>query len=155
MSATIATQMNMASFQDLESCNYALDSVRLSLHDTAATYLNRGIIYVALERYEDAKHDYERARKMMPDAGEIYVNRGNIFFMSQVFDEAVAEYSHALELKLSKKHVAYYNRGMAYERLGDYDRAREDYIKAQELSPQWNFPKAKLEKLARKIKDKS
>jgi tetratricopeptide (TPR) repeat protein len=151
LAATLAAQMNIASRQDLETCTYALEHATLNLHDKAATFLNRGIINVAIERYEDAKQDYDRAKKLLPDHGEIYVNRGNIFFMGEVYEQAVAEYDHAIELNLSKLHIAYFNRGLAYEKLGEYHKAGEDYRKAMDLSPQWQLPRARLERLQDRI----
>ena len=39
MSATLAAQLNIASRQDLDSCNYALDHATISIRDKAATFL--------------------------------------------------------------------------------------------------------------------
>lgn len=154
MSATLAAQLNMASRQDLDACNYALDHATISIRDRAATFLNRGIINVAIERYDDAKKDYEKARSLAPDHGEIYVNRGNIFFMGQAYDQAVSEYSQAIALGLVKKHIAHFNRALAYEKMKEYGKAEADYRTAIELSPQWDQPKARLQRLQeRQAKD--
>lgn len=146
-SATLAAQMNIATSDDLKSCTYALEHTALRSRDRGATYLNRGIINVALERYEAAKRDYQKARELLPDKGEIYVNRGNMFFMGGIFDQAVDEYSHALSLGVTKEHIAYFNRGLAYEKLGNYRKAQADYRTAMDLSPAWQTPRHRLERL--------
>ncbi len=148
--ATLAAQLNIASHGDLESCTFALDHAHLRIHDRAATYLNRGIVNAAIGEFDAAKKDYERARRLAPEHGEIYVNRGNIFFLGQVYDKAVREYTHALELDIAKKHVAHFNRALAYEKLGEFGKAESDYLTALELAPEWEAAKTKLSRLREK-----
>ncbi|MBI2969829.1 MAG: tetratricopeptide repeat protein [Gammaproteobacteria bacterium] len=152
MAATIAAQMNSASRDDVETCGLAIDHGNLSMRDLMATYVNRGVVYVALEEYKKAVKDYATALSMNPQSGEVYVNRGNLYFMGQVFDKAVEEYTLALDLGLAKDHIAHFNRGMAYEHLGDYSNAESDYRRAAELVPEWHQPPARLDRLHRKIR---
>lgn len=146
MAATLASQMHIGATADIERCTYALDNVALSLKDRVATYVNRGVIYVALERYKEAIADYEKAAQMSPDTGEINVNRGNLYFLGQVYDQAITEYTKAMG-NIKKLHVAYYNRGLAYEKLKEFNKAEADYLKAMEIVPDWRFPREKLEQL--------
>ncbi len=152
--ATIATQIHYSSRGDADNCSYALDYGNLSLRDRAATLVNRGIIYMALEEYEHAIKDYQTAKKLIPDFGEVYVNVGNVFFMGKVYDKAIDEYTQAIERNLTKDHIAYLNRGMAYEKLGDLEHAEMDYRTAIELRPEWSLATGKLEQLESK-KNKS
>lgn len=145
--ATFAANMNSASQEDLTTCSNALQYGSLSQRDLLATLVNRGVVAVALEDYKQAVSDYERAVELDPTTGEVYVNRGNLFFMGQAFDKAVAEYSTALRLGLGKEHIAYYNRGLAYEKMKDTENAVADYRRASELAPEWTRPQEKLEKL--------
>jgi tetratricopeptide (TPR) repeat protein len=145
--ATFAATMNSASSEDMQTCSNAIQYGSLSQRDLLATLVNRGVVAVALEDYQQAVSDYERAVKLDPTTGEVYVNRGNLFFMGQAFDKAVAEYSTALELGLGKEHIAYYNRGLAYEKMKDTENATADYRRASELAPEWTRPQEKLEKL--------
>lgn len=151
MAATLASQMHTAAMEDIQNCNYALDHTPLSLRDRVATYINRGVVYAAMDKYKEAIKDYEKAAKLDPDTGEVYVNRGNLFFLGQVYDQAISEYTKAIELKLSKGHVAHYNRGLAYEKLGEYSKAEEDYRRALEIAPQWHHPQEKLDRVLEKI----
>ena len=49
-----------------------------------------------------------------------------------MYDQAISDYSKALEIN-PKDTAAYNNRGMAYYRKGEYDKAWEDVHKAQSL----------------------
>ena len=148
MSATIAAQSGSgASLQDVRSCTDALSYGNLSLRDRTATFVNRGILYVAMGDYASGKADYDTATRLSPETGEVYVNRGNLLFLRKNYSEAVDEYSRALSVGLSKDHIAHYNRGMAYEKMGDISNAESDYRRAMELVPEWYLPQARLDQM--------
>jgi len=148
--ATIAARIHYTSRKELENCTFALEYTSLSLRDRAATLANRGIIYMALEDYQNAVRDYSTSLRLMPDFGEIYVNIGNVYYMGKIFDKAVQEYTSALEKNTSQGHVAHFNRGMAYEELGDFENAENDYKAALEILPEWSPPRDKLKELISK-----
>ena len=152
MAATIAAQMHSASREGIDVCSYALDEISMTTRDRVATLVNRGIIYVALEEYNKAVRDYDRAYKISPDIAEIHVNRGNLLFMSGHTEQAIAEYSQAIELKLTRQYVVYYNRGLAYEKLAEYNKAEADYRRALELMPGWSHAQDKLDRLLNRTK---
>jgi len=151
MAATIAAQMHSATQDDIDTCSIALDGNFLRLRDRVATLVNRGIIYVALEEYNKAIKDYDRAYKISPDTAEIHVNRGNMLFMSGHTEQAVTEYNRAIELDLARKYIVYYNRGIAYEKMAKYDLAEADYRQALELLPDWRRAQDKLDRLLNRI----
>ena len=153
--AQIAVQLQSASRNDVEKCTYSLENEPLRLRDRAATYANRGILFVANEEYEKAVKDYKRAKNMYPEFGAIHVNIGNLFFMSDSYDRAIDEYTKALGLNTSSSHVAHLNRGMAYEKLGKYNEAETDYRTALEIFPEWSIATSKLERVLGKMKKKS
>ncbi len=150
-SAQLATQMHSASHSELTACTNALISQNLRMRDRAATLINRGIIYVALEEYQKAIKDYERAEKLHPEFGAIHVNRGNLFFMGQSYDSAILEYNKALDMGLNQSYVAHLNRGMAYEKLGQLHKAEADYREAIALVPEWKTAQSKLERVLGKL----
>jgi tetratricopeptide (TPR) repeat protein len=150
-SAGLAVQMQSTSRSELETCNNALTTHNLGVRDKAATYVNRGILYVALEEYQMAVNDYASAMKLYPNFGAIYVNRGNLFFLGESYDSAIAEYTKALNLDVRQDYVAYLNRGMAYEKTGKLSDAVSDYRLAISLAPEWKAPKNKLERVLAKI----
>lgn len=149
--AQIAVQMNSSSRSEILTCTNALQTENMNLRDKAATYINRGILHVALEEYKLAIADYARAEKLYPGFGAIHVNRGNLYFISQAYDGAIDEYNKALSVGLKQESVAYLNRGMAYEKLGRLQEAKTDYLQAINLSPEWVIPQSKLERVTNKL----
>ena len=145
--ATIAAQMHFASMEDIKECTFALEHTTLHMKDKVATLINRGIIYVALEEYDKAIRDYDKAYRINPNVAEIHVNRGNMLFMSRYFDQAVMEYTKAISTDFTKLHIALYNRGLAYEKLGQLDKAEADYRRALELMPEWKRARNKLDRI--------
>ena len=151
--ASIAARIHYSSRKDIETCDYALHRTALTPRDRAATLANRGIIYMSLEEFQKAIQDYSAALALRPDFGELNVNIGNVYYMGNSFDKAVVEYTTALEKNTSKPHIAYFNRGMSYESLGDLPRAEADYKAALAILPEWITPQTKLEQLYIKMKN--
>ena len=149
--AQLAVQMQTTSRSEVQTCSDALLGEILGLRDRAATFINRGILYVALEDYQSAVKDYAAAMRLYPEFGAIYVNRGNLYFLGEQYDTAIQEYDKALELGLKQESVAHLNRGMAYEKLGKFQQAEADYRQALALVPDWHVAKSKLERVLQKI----
>ena len=149
MASTLAIQLNSASREDIEECNQAILHGRLTRKDLLATYVNRGILYGAMEDYQKAFKDYSTAIELDPETGEVYVNLGNLYLLSRKYDVAIRQYTTAIELNLTKNHIAHFNRAMAYENNKDFDSAAADYRRAIELSPEWALPQLRLERLIR------
>jgi tetratricopeptide (TPR) repeat protein len=148
--AVTASTLHITGRDDLKQCTMAIETNALNLRDRAASYVNRGVVYMADEEYQKALEDFEAAARLKDDFGEIYVNRGNLYFMGRSFEKAIDEYSRALELGLNKEHVAFLNRGMAYENLRDPENAEADYRRALELLPEWSQALKKLDRLLKK-----
>jgi tetratricopeptide (TPR) repeat protein len=142
----------MASRLDVEDCNRAINDATLKKDELIATYVNRGILLMAIEDYAAAAKDYNKALSMSDDVGEAYINRGNLWFMYQKFPEAIEDYNKALKFGVSKPHVAHLNRGMARESLGRLKEAQQDYESALELIPDWMIARQKLDRVSRKLK---
>lgn len=148
--ASIAARIHYTSRKEINNCNNALNYSAMSLRDRAATLTNRGIIYMALENYENAIRDYSTALKLKPEFGEIYVNIGNIYYLGKVYDKAIEEYTKAIDKESSKIHIAYLNRGMAAENMGDFVNAEIDYRAAMEVLPDAALPAVRLDQLLHK-----
>jgi tetratricopeptide (TPR) repeat protein len=148
--AGVAARIHYTSRKELLQCDMALNYGAMSLRDRAATLTNRGIIHMALESYDAAIADYSKALALKPEFGEIHVNVGNVYFLGKVFDKAIEEYTRAIDLESTKIHIAYINRGMAYESLGDFNNAETDYRAAIELLPEAALPQVRLDQLLRK-----
>jgi tetratricopeptide (TPR) repeat protein len=153
--ASMAARVQSASNSDLKACTNAIDYELLNKSDLVATYVNRGVIYVTLERHNLAIRDYQKAMAMDDSLPAIYLNRGNLWFMSQRFDKAIDDYSTSLQMDIFQRHVALLNRGLAYEYQGDFDKAEEDYQASLALKPEWHIPQDKLIRLKEKRSAKS
>ena len=151
IAAEVAAKLQTVSRDDLKSCVLALEYGSLKRSDRAGTLVNKGIILTVLERYQEAYADYRKAIEIMNNLPEAYIGRGNIYFLSGKYELAIADYSEALNLNLSRDHIAFFNRGMAYEKIKDYVNAEENYRLALEKVPAWSLALNKLEKLNAKI----
>lgn len=130
---------------DLDPCNRALDEVQLRGYDRAGTLVNRGILLAALGRYQDALNDYNSALRIEAELPQAYVGKGNLYYLAERFDEAIDSYNRALELNLQERHVAYYNLGLTYDKLGDAAAAERNWRSALEAAPGWELPQDKLD----------
>ena len=140
-----------ASGADIKVCNSAIRNGKLRKRDLIATHVNRGIIYVALENYQMAAKDYNRAIDLSDNVSEAYVNRGNLWFMAERYQDAIEDYDKSLEQEFSKAHIAHLNRGMVYETIGKLSQAKENYLAALELREGWSEAQSRLDRVDRKL----
>jgi tetratricopeptide (TPR) repeat protein len=129
----------------LRFCDDALSREVLSAQETAATFVNRGILKARLGNFDAAVSDYDSALARNPDEPEAYLNKG--FALLQVSDsgqEAKPLFDSALEKKTRRPQLAYYGRGVAHELSGQVRAAYQDYRQASRLDPKWREPKAEL-----------
>ena len=150
--SNLAVQINSASKGDIDNCNKAIQHGALKKRDLIATLVNRGILFAAMEEYQRAGKDYQSAINLDPKSGEAFLNLGNLYFIDKAFIIAINQYDKAISLELSKGHIAYYNRGMAWENLGDTDKAENDYRQALELLPEWTTPQLRLKRMLENAK---
>lgn len=128
----------------IHECTLALDTEILGTHDLASTYVNRGVLHLAMGQYGDALKDFDAAIGIEPQLGEAFVNRGAAL-IGQGHDAAgIAEIDRGLALNPSEPEKAYFNRALAKERLNDLKGAYYDYKRAVELKPGWVMAEAEL-----------
>lgn len=142
-----ASRLGSASFADLESCHKAIEYGYLTKSDLLATYVNRGILYAVLGSAGKANADYDRALALDEGVAETYLNRGNLRFMAKRYQEAIADYDKAHGLKIKPEHVLLFNRGMAYELLGELQMAEENYLASLAVVPDWEPAVDRLKRL--------
>jgi tetratricopeptide (TPR) repeat protein len=126
----------------LGHCNAALrDKLRPS--DRTATLVNRGIINAAMGRNDAALADYNDALARAPELPDAYLSRGAALMQLGRHQDAKADFDRALALNTDRAAIAYFNRGMANEKLGALPAAYRDYRQAQALAP--DFKQAGIE----------
>ena len=126
--------------------------------DYVEAYRHRGNVNRALGKYEAAFADYDKVINLRPHYAEAYDLRGSVQFRLERYTEAISDYSKVIQLIKSgemetsrnqegsisltlKKNTnfgeaeAYYNRGSAKSKLGDFAEAILDYDKVIQLKP--------------------
>lgn len=117
-------------------CDIALSQENLSTRNRAATYINRGIVFMRAENYDRAMKDYDRALSLMPDLPEIKINLGAMLYHMGRFREAVDALNVGITAQdTDARAAAFYNRAISHEQLGDFERAYDDYRSAMTIIP--------------------
>lgn len=130
----------------IKLCTRALEDGQMSVKDTAATYVNRGILRVSRGDIEGAIKDYNRALELKPELGEAYANMGAAYLRNDDFKAALSQLDKALTLELKQPSHVYYNRAIVYESLGQNEQAYEDFKQAAALAPDWAWPQRELQR---------
>jgi tetratricopeptide (TPR) repeat protein len=125
-------------------CTQALESELLSSRDRAGTYVNRGVLKLRRQNWDQAMRDFDIAIRTRPDLGEAWVNRGAANIGAKRYSASLADINKGIELGLEEPAKAYYNRALTYEWLDDPKAAYFDYQKALEISPGWELPRQQL-----------
>lgn len=76
--------------------------------------------------------------------GIAYLNRAAALVGLERFAEALPVFERALALGVDRPQLAYFDRGIARESLGDIKGAYLDYRKASELDPKMEIARAQL-----------
>jgi tetratricopeptide (TPR) repeat protein len=145
MAATLVSQGMTISAEDRADCDRALDYGQLSRRDRAATYSNRGILRISENEFTGAIVDFNKAVAIMPGLAEAYVGRGNAVFLAGDPGQAADDYMQALDLQLREAHIANFNLGLAFEKLGNLGMAETRYRQALGLQPGWDLAQQKLD----------
>jgi tetratricopeptide (TPR) repeat protein len=128
----------------IATCDDALSSGSLDRKDTAATYVNRGILEMSRERYDIAEKNFNSALTFLPRLAEAHVDLGSTLINMKKYDEGVKETELGLQLGSKEPERGWYNLGIAYERLGNLQKAYESYRQASILDPKWQEPKDEM-----------
>lgn len=130
------------------NCTAALTTEVLSPLDRAGTLVNRGVMKLRRKDFAGARADFDSALQAKPDLGEAFLNRGAAALGSRHFADSLSDLNRALELGVQEPEKAFYNRALAYEKLGQRQAAYSDYAKAIELKPEWQQPRTELARLS-------
>ena len=117
----------------------ALDYYRAAMSKTAspstAPLHNKiGITELQLQRWNEAKKDFERAIKADRKFADAYNNLGVIYYVSKKYGKAISKYEKAIELRDDS--ASYFsNMGAAYFSKKEFERSVMAYSKALQLDP--------------------
>jgi tetratricopeptide (TPR) repeat protein len=126
------------------TCDEALSASAMDLKDTAATWVNRGILEMSRENYAVAEENFNAALRRLPKLAEAHVDLGSTLINMKRYDEGVKETELGISLGTKEPERAWYNLGIGYERMGDLQKAYESYRQASVLDPKWQEPKDEM-----------
>lgn len=125
-------------------CTDALKSDVLPQVDRASTFINRAILRARASDTDGAMADFAAALAIGANDGEVYLNRSATLIGLKRYDEALKDADQAVQLHPARIEVAYYNRAMANEALGNVRAAYDDYEAAVRLQPRFTAAKDQL-----------
>ncbi|HSC18317.1 MAG TPA: hypothetical protein VLC74_05325 [Rhizomicrobium sp.] len=128
----------------IETCTAALEQEALTPKDRAATYVNRGILR---SRYGDSRgalSDYNQGIAIDASLGEAYVDRGANYIVLQQYQDALNDINKGIGMGAHRLEIAYYDRAIVNEALGNVRAAYYDYKKAVELEPDFALANEQL-----------
>ena len=96
-------------------------------------YWNRGVGYNGVGEYQHAIDDYTTAMLYLKDnkrsLAVLYDNRGSSKRKLHQIKEAIEDFTQSIQLN-SQKGGTYWNRGLAYDNIGEHQLAIDDYTTA-------------------------
>lgn len=98
-------------------------------------YLNTGIAYSEIGKYDQAMDEFNKALEIYPRSVMTLNNKGIVYSRQNLFDLAILEYNKALEIDQNWAEI-WNNRGDAYRHKAEYEMSLDDYNKALEINPQ-------------------
>ncbi|MGH6888029.1 MAG: tetratricopeptide repeat protein [Rhizomicrobium sp.] len=128
----------------ISTCDFALEHTTLSVRDRSATFINRGILRARNNDTEGALADYDQGLLLNPKLGEGYVDRGASMIVLRRYDDALADLDKGISLGANRIQIAYYDRAVVDEALGNIRAAYEDYKKAAKIQPDFSLATQQL-----------
>ena len=133
--------------QDAAIADYsrAIESGALPKAVLARAYYNRGIAYGQEGGSGAAERDYRAAIALSPGYAAAYHNLANLERRRGAHESSIASYTAALEhMQGRDRRLPLYGRALAYERLGNLERAEADLRQALTVDPEFDLAATKL-----------
>jgi tetratricopeptide (TPR) repeat protein len=125
----------------VESCTRALAEESLSRTDTAATYINRGIVLMSGSRLSEADADFDAALAIDRNLPDGWLNKGFLKLRQGDGRGALPMIQRAIDAGAGNQALALFARGVAHEQMGELGPAYSDLSRARELAPKWALPR--------------
>lgn len=145
-------------FSDMEAERFSSAAKRLEAivsvePDNPAIFYNLGVVYTFLKREDEALARFERSVGLYPDYAEAWYNMGQIHLIGKKdFSQALHCFDRASTIR--PDYIgAHHQKGVAYELLGDREKAVRCWERALDLDPeneQARNNKERLEKILEK-----
>ena len=137
--AYIQLGLMFASKHNKLAIDYYKNAINIDPQSIEALY-NLGMFYQENNMIDNALISYNSILKINPKNKNATYNIGYIYLVFfNKYNDAIKFFSEAI--KIDQKYTdAYYNRGLCYEMLGDFNNAKVDYNNAMRITP--NYEKA-------------
>ncbi|PSO50920.1 MAG: hypothetical protein BRC33_02050 [Cyanobacteria bacterium SW_9_44_58] len=96
-------------------------------------YLQRGLAYNHLQKYDKAIDDFTHVIELDPNNVDAYNFRGTMYFRLGQYDKALADYNKAIKID-PEYALLYFNRGYVKAELGNIESAIADFEKGASLA---------------------
>ena len=106
----------------------------------SAAYHNKGVALARIDNIEEAMEEIDKAIDLDPNSARSYTSMGMILHHNGKYKEAIKEFNEAIRSD-PEYPVAHLVRGKAWEKMGEQDKADEDFKTAKSLEK-----KAKLKR---------
>lgn len=130
----------------IAECTAALSDSGITGGDRAATYVNRGILFMLSGQHDRAMTDYDQAIALDPTQAEAWLDKAVSMVDTGRGSVAVDLADRSLKLRTQKPALAYYVRGLGHEQQGQVVAAYEDLRTAAALDPKWSEPVDQLKR---------
>jgi tetratricopeptide (TPR) repeat protein len=128
----------------LSICSQAITDSGDDPYDRAAALVNRADIRLRVPDFPGVVSDADAAIALEPSIAEAYANRGAGLIGERKFNEALVALNKAVDLESPKSEIAYYNRAIAKEALGDVKGAYYDFKAANEINSRFSLASEQL-----------
>jgi superkiller protein 3 len=141
-------------FTDMEAERFPAAARRLELlasidPENSAIFYNLGVVYTFLKQVDEAIAHFQKAIELNPDYVEAWYNMGQIFlFKTKDFSRALNCFERATAIR-SDYIGAHHQRGVAYELVGDREKAIACWEKTLELDPRNTLAKDNIARVRR------
>jgi tetratricopeptide (TPR) repeat protein len=125
----------------VDGCTRALQEESLQRPDLAATYVNRGIVFMSGGRFADADADFDTALRLEQNLPDGWLNKGFVRLRLGNGRDALPLIQRAIDAGAERQALAVFARGVAHEQMGEFGAAYADLRRAQQLAPGWAMPK--------------
>ena len=124
---------------------YYNNALKVEPNNTEALY-NRGLFFQNTGEIGKAMADYNTIIKIDPHYADAYFNMGYInSVLSSNWNEAIRFYTEAIKAD-DQYAEAYFNRGVCFEKTGNKEAAKKDFISTLDISPSYKPAAEKLKK---------
>ena len=122
-----------------------------------AAYINLALVYRDLNRPDDVFNMYKKAHEIDPDDPESYFGMGAFFQLLKDYEQSKYYLSCAIDIYLKNKSDrvldAFYNQGINYYELKEYDEALECFSQVIKVYPNDEYLLKKIAEIKERLED--